>query len=986
MAERFHTIQVRAEDAAEVALAIARRFRTLGWKVVRDPKGRGAPTASGDPDGLRRFLISPSDRGWVTILPSGVPDMGPDSLVAFLAKDVESVALWMERSVEGEQEALTYEVYWKNKRIDRQEKALEPGTMGPAYPTLIDHDLQSLASFMHAGQKHPKITVADLPRFYPKYAGDKAYIGRFKKIVTAADYPMLWGAYFNAWRENTGEAQRLESWGHLGFQKEDGRSAAARLTHGDPAARRGAVEALASCSLEEARPGLQAALADDDAEVRLAAASVLASRPDKGLAQDLADRMADEDVRIRICAAKALRDMSVPTTAEALQDVVLDDELEVRRAAAAALSNISLPGARSALVAASKKDKDAEVRRWAATGIGRASLSDVANDLTRLLTDKDAGVRTAAARSVSNAFAIEALSAAPAGKAAAAPKKLNPKLVDALRKVAKKDKDEETRAVAVRSLATLLPTDEEAVDLAMQLTAASVKSGDLRDLAVRLAPGTFHIAQDKRIVTALLKRLEKTPNADVILSLSNQDDERVPEAIHALLPRLWGKSEDNSRTNVLALAEARTAATWAIVREQALSTLPLLLRILDLERTRKAPDDVTLHADDEQSRVTTCFAAIEAILDILPAGRPGDLEKVTERLRSWLGEPAVKAKPAVEGEVVVVAEPGAAVLRRVALVAYGRAEKPLPPPAPSPLPIPAAIPVKGVKGVKGDKPAKVQAAPVVKVKKPVIPGLITPPALIDKQVVNIVRPLVMDVRSPEAAMVLARQTGSRAVPVLVSALTRSIDREVRLAKKGGYSRRDSELVGNHRRGIVLAFKELRDTAAVPVLVRLLTLESLRAGKVERRAETSLLGVTITALQSITNYKFAAEPQRWQEVASGKLPMIAEAPKKAPAPVAKEKGAKPAPAKGKAVVAAKPAAKGKKAAPKAKKPVAKAKKSNVVKMKKAPAKKTGSKKTSPRKAAKEATRKPGALKRLLGVLKGAKRLAQPKMAAKAAHRR
>jgi hypothetical protein len=235
-------------------------------------------------------------------------------------------------------------------------------------------------------------------------------------------------------------------------------------------------------------------------------------------------------------------------------------------------------------------------------------------------------------------------------------------------------------------------------------------------------------------------------------------------------------------------------------------------------------------------------------------------------------------------------------------------------------------------------------------------------------------------------MVLARQTGSRAVPVLVSALTRSIDREVRLAKKGGYSRRDSELVGNHRRGIVLAFKELRDTAAVPVLVRLLTLESLRAGKVERRAETSLLGVTITALQSITNYKFAAEPQRWQEVASGKLPMIAEAPKKAPAPVAKEKAAKPVPAKGKAVVAAKkPAAKAKK--PVAKKPVAKAKKSNVVKLKKAPAKKTGSKKASPRKAAKVATRKPGALKRLLGVLKGAKRLAQPKrMAAKAAHRR
>lgn len=937
MAERFHTIQVRAEDAAEVALAIARRFRTLGWKVVRDPKGRGAPTPAGDPDGLRRFLISPSDRGWVTILPSGAPDTGPDSLVAFLAKDLEAIALWTEREVDGEQEHLTYEVYWKNKRIDRQEKPLAPGTVGPAYPTLIDQDLLSLNGFMHAGQKHPKITVADLPRFYPKYAGDKAYIGRFKKLVTSADYPMLWGAYFNAWKDNSAEAARLESWGHLGFQKEDGRSAAARLTHGDPSARRGAVEALASCSLEEARPGLQAALADDDAEVRLAAASVLAARPDKGLAQDLADRMADEDVRIRTAAARALRDMAVASTAEALQDVVLEDELEVRRAAAAALSNIAIASARTALVAASKKDKDPEVRRWAALGLGKASLSDVANDLTRLLGDKDEGVRAAAARSVATAHALEAAAPAPAkpdAKAAAA-KKLSPKLVDALRKAAKKDKDEEVRSAAVRSLAALLPADEEARDLAMQLVAAQVKNGDLRDLAEKLPAGTYHDYQDKRIVTALLKRLEKQPTADVILSLSNQNDERVAEAIVGLLPRLWAKSDETGRNQVLAIAESRAAATWAIVRQQTPAMLPLLLRVLDLERTRKAPEDPSLLVDDEHARVTTCFTAIEAILDLLPTARPGDAEKVTERLRSWLGE--IAKKPA-EGAAVAAEEPGAAVLKRVALVAYGRAEKPLPPPPPSPLPVPVVIPVKGAKGAKAVPAAPV--APVAKAPKlPVIPGLITRPALVDKQVVLIVRPLVHDVRWPEAAMVLARQTGSRSVPVLVGALTRSIDREVRLAKKGGYSRRDSELVGNHRRGIVLAFKELKDTAAVPVLVRLLALESLRAGKVERRAETSLLGVTISALQSITNYKFGAEPQRWQEVASGKLPLIAEPPKKAP------------------VQEAKPAKK-----PVAKKPVAK--------------KKQKVQKVVPRKAAKVSRK-----------LVGAKRLAQPKrMAAKSAHRR
>ena len=38
------------------------------------------------------------------------------------------------------------------------------------------------------------------------------------KIVTAADYPMVWGSYTNAWKDNTTEAARLESWGHLGFR------------------------------------------------------------------------------------------------------------------------------------------------------------------------------------------------------------------------------------------------------------------------------------------------------------------------------------------------------------------------------------------------------------------------------------------------------------------------------------------------------------------------------------------------------------------------------------------------------------------------------------------------------------------------------------------------------------------------------------------------------------------------------------------------
>jgi HEAT repeat protein len=273
---------------------------------------------------------------------------------------------------------------------------------------------------------------------------------------------------------------------------------------------------------------------------------------------------------VRIAAAKALKDMGVPTTAEALQDVVLEDELEVRRAAAAALSNIPLPSARAQLVTASKKDKDPEVRRWAATGLGRAPLSEVANDLARLLTDKDAAVRAAAARAVAGAHETELAAAKPDAKGVKpAPKKLAEKLVDAVRKAAKKDKDEDVRSSAVRSLAVLLPQDEEARDLAMQLVAGNVKTGDLRELATKLPAGVLHEAQDKRIVTALLKRLEKAPSAEVILALANQNDERVPEAIHGLIGRLWGKVEETTRAQVLAVAEARQAVTYALVREQS---------------------------------------------------------------------------------------------------------------------------------------------------------------------------------------------------------------------------------------------------------------------------------------------------------------------------------------------------------------------------------------------------------------------------------
>jgi len=217
---------------------------------------------------------------------------------------------------------------------------------------------------------------------------------------------------------------------------------------------------------------------------------------------------------------------------------------------------------------------------------------------------------------------------------------------------------------------------------------------------------------------------------------------------------------------------------------------------------------------------------------------------------------------------------------------------------------------------------------------------------------------------------------------------------VRLAKKGGYSRRDSELVLAHRRGLVLALKELRDPQAVPALARLLALEALRAGKVERKAESSLLSVTVGALQTITGYKFGAEPQKWAEVAAGRVPQ--------PEPVKK--------AAATATVKALPTAKAAKASSAAKKPAAKKTpaKAKVKKLKPAakkksvaPKKKTGSARRPVKKAARvakaKARAKPGRAARMVKALRakivafrgkksGAKKVSQPRrMAAKAARR-
>ncbi len=854
MSERFHSIQVRAEDAADVALAIARRFRALGWKVVRDPKGRGTPTQGGDPDGLRRFLISSSDRGWVTILPSGVTESGPDSLVAFLARELDALALWVERRRDGAaDEILSYEVYWKNKRIDRQD--LPQATSGRApssYPTLIDADLGSLSLFMTGGLKHPKLTVAELPRFYPKYAGEKAYLGRFKKLVTAADYPLLWGDYGMVFDVAAPEAERLETWGHLGFQREDGRSAAARLTHGDPAARRSAVEALASCALEEARPGLQAALADDDAEVRLAAATVLVTRPDRALAQDLGDRMADEDTRVRIAAAKALRDLAAPETAEALVEVAADPDVELRRAAVAALSNIPLPAARAALLTAARKDKDPEVRRWAAEGLARAPFAEVTTELIKLLRDAVPGVRAAAVR---------AAVAAPER-----PAKLPAKLVDELRRIATGDKDEPTRAEAVRAIRALLPDDKEARELATRLLAATARSGDLKELAIRLPREAVFTDRDKRIVAALIKRLEAEPSADVIAALGNQagipgENPRLLESLKSVMPRLWSKEEPTAAgakpVDLPAAAAARGALLYAFSRIGDPSIFGLFLKVLELERGRKVSDDPAAALADEASRLSTCFAAIEALLEQVSTLKPDLMNKLRERLVAWLGPGATEVDAAQ------------ATMRRVALYAFA---------APGPMPATAkaepgeANPEARARGTTVAKPLPVAA----------------PPVLPNKEILPFVRTLFHDVRWPEAAQVLARQLGTKAVPPLLSALKKSIDKEVRLAKKGGYSKRDAERVLAHRRGIVLALRELRDNTSVPVLARLLALESLRAGKIERKLESSLLSVTINTLQTITGFKFGAEPQRWQEVASGKVPA-------ASAPGAKATTPKPTPA-------------------------------------------------------------------------------------------
>jgi len=454
----------------------------------------------------------------------------------------------------------------------------------------------------------------------------------------------------------------------------------------------------------------------------------------------------------------------------------------------------------------------------------------------------------------------------------------------------------------------------------------------------------------------------------------------------SLIHTLWSKdpeAEGISRSVLPTLADARAAVPYALSRIDDIATLPHLLKILELERARKNPDDAAQAAAEEHARISTVFVATEAILALIPKMKPADLDRVKERFTHWLG---------AAGETL---DAGGAALRRAALLALGAAAPVVAEPvvaAPAPVVV-APVAAKAGKG-KAAKPAAAPVAPA----KPI--SLVAPPALPNKAIVPIVRGLLADIRWPEAASVLARQLGPKAAPMLAAALAKGIDKEVRLSRKGGYSKRDSELVGSQRRGIVTALKEIKDTSVVPTLVRLLALESIRAGKVERRTETSLLGVTINALQTITGYKFGAEPQRWQEVATGKLPLVAEPPKKAAVPAPAKKATVTAlPTKKGAAAAKKPATKAAKAKKpakavakaKGKKPVKKAAK--VAKAKKpAKAAKPKAKKAAKVAKAKKPARKSGGLKSLVVravrfARSGSKKVSQPRrMAAKSARRR
>ncbi len=131
--------------------------------------------------------------------------------------------------------------------------------------------------------------------------------------------------------------------------------------------------------------GLKLALNNEESDVRRISAFALGKIGDKAALDELKLALNDKKSDVRRSAVSALGNIRSEAAIEALQNVLNnDEEPDVRRSAASALGNIDSEAAVKALQNA-LNDRDFNVRREAAEGLGKIARSDLIPEFNNIL-------------------------------------------------------------------------------------------------------------------------------------------------------------------------------------------------------------------------------------------------------------------------------------------------------------------------------------------------------------------------------------------------------------------------------------------------------------------------------------------------------------------------------------------------------------------------------------------------------------------------
>ncbi len=140
---------------------------------------------------------------------------------------------------------------------------------------------------------------------------------------------------------------------------------------------------------------LRPLLKDADGAVRIRAAGAVAyTGSGASLADELAALLAETEAGAKVAALHAMGRSGSPKFAVPLREHLASDDVVVRRAAARAYGQWSTAQATALLPLL--KDADAEVRAIAAAELGRAGYAWAGDSISRLLSDPEPRVRTAA--------------------------------------------------------------------------------------------------------------------------------------------------------------------------------------------------------------------------------------------------------------------------------------------------------------------------------------------------------------------------------------------------------------------------------------------------------------------------------------------------------------------------------------------------------------------------------------------------------------